>query len=84
MSTELRRGPIGATLPVQRGVIKTRAVETAKGWVGQVLVDGEITVEGTPTELHTDAVRGIQEFVTERVKAFFTVPLLTSDVEAHS
>jgi hypothetical protein len=66
---EVDRGGKPATAP--KGLIATTAVETQQGWLGQVVIDGEIVRESAPFLDSDLALRDANAFVIDRIKGLF-------------
>lgn len=54
-----------------QGLVVTRAVEMASGWVGQIIVDKAIVWESIPQTDERDAVQEATSRVVERLKSLF-------------
>lgn len=61
------------------GLITTRAVETKKGWRGHVIIDKEIVYETKPKTNADDAMKEVNRYVMNRVKALFSPPTSRAD-----
>lgn len=61
------------------GLIITRAVETKKGWRGHVVIDKEIVYETKPKTNSEDAMKEVNRYVMNRVKALFAPPTSRAD-----
>lgn len=68
-SLDLDRG--SKPTPAPQGLIATTAVQTQEGWLGQVVIDGDIVVERGPYEDSETAMVAVNELVVERVKGLF-------------
>jgi hypothetical protein len=56
-----------------KGLLVTRAVEMASGWIGQIIVDKAIVWESDPHEDERDAVNEATARVVEKLKALFAI-----------
>jgi hypothetical protein len=54
-----------------KGLLVTRAVEMAAGWVGQIIVDKTIVWESQPHEEERDAVNEATSRVVEKLTSLF-------------
>lgn len=66
-----------------KGLFATRAVETRAGFLGQVIVDGEIVWESDPYKGYRsgeDAQREANKYIVDRFKALLAPPDTTSPV----
>lgn len=54
-----------------KALFLTRAVETQDGWVGQLLIDGDIVYQTNFIEDGREAVNRANNFLVERIKSLF-------------
>ncbi|GAA4849566.1 hypothetical protein GCM10023403_10360 [Pseudonocardia benzenivorans] len=73
----------GLTIPAEKtadrpktppGLIATQAVQTAGGWLGQVIVDKQIVWESTAHDDSDDAVDAANKRVVDALRALFAEP----------
>lgn len=61
----------GKPAPPPVALFYTRAVQTKEGWLGQLLIDGEIVYETSVGEDGEFAVVQANAFLIERIKSLF-------------
>ena len=64
----------GGTRVTCQGGITTRVIQTAQGWVGQVVVDDTVVHDARPRKSRLKALTAINAYVTERLGGVFTDP----------
>lgn len=79
LSAELHTGQTPA--PAPKALFLTRAVETMDGWIGQLLVDGDIVYQTNFKDDGKKAVNDANTFLVERIKSLFVETIdLTEEV----
>jgi hypothetical protein len=58
--------------PTPRELLASRAIESKDGWLGQIVMFGEIVHETKPHETSADALEEVNEHIHKRFKKLIT------------